>query len=105
LERDKALTLRALKELEFDHAMGKLSEGDFGEMRRRLRKRALRLMQQLEGRTAYRERIERDLESRLSELRTGAAPSGSAASTCLECGATNDADARFCKMCGHALQQ
>ena len=34
LERDKALTLRAIKELEFDHAMGKVSDNDFAEMRR-----------------------------------------------------------------------
>jgi hypothetical protein len=105
LERDKALTLRAIKELEFDRAMGKLSDGDFSDMRRRLRERALRLMHQLEGRTAYRERIERDLRSRLSGLGTGPLAGESAASPCLGCGTTNDADARFCKMCGHALQQ
>ena len=29
LERDKALTLRSIKELEFDHSMGKLSDADF----------------------------------------------------------------------------
>ena len=29
LEREKMLTLRAIKELEFDRAMGKLSEGDW----------------------------------------------------------------------------
>ena len=33
LERDKALTLRAIKELEFDRAMGKVAEPDFVEMR------------------------------------------------------------------------
>ena len=50
LERDKLLTLRSIKELEFDRAMGKVSETDFIEMRDRLRARALRLMRQLEGR-------------------------------------------------------
>ena len=33
LERDKMLTLRAIKELEFDRAMGKIAEGDFDIMR------------------------------------------------------------------------
>src|SRR5438552_15156725 len=32
LEREKLLALRAIKELEFDRAMGKLSEADFAEM-------------------------------------------------------------------------
>ena len=37
LEREKMLTLRAIKELEFDRAMGKLSDEDFQEMSGRLR--------------------------------------------------------------------
>jgi len=49
LEREKMLALRAIKELEFDHAMGKMSEPDFVEMSARLRSRALRVMKQLEG--------------------------------------------------------
>src|SRR4030095_15938794 len=43
LEREKALALRSLKELEFDRAMGKLSDRDFEEMSARLRARALAL--------------------------------------------------------------
>ena len=61
LERDKMLTLRAIKELEFDRAMGKLSEKDFDEMSTRLRQRALSLMKQVEQAGAYRAVIERDL--------------------------------------------
>ena len=40
LEREKLLTLRAIKELEFDRAMRKLSDEDFQEMSGRLRARA-----------------------------------------------------------------
>ena len=65
LERDKMLTLRAIKELEFDRAMGKIADGDFDVMRDRLRARALRLITQLDGAAAYREMIERDLAARL----------------------------------------
>ena len=61
LEREKMLVLRAIKELEFDRAMGKIADGDFDEMRDRLRARALRLIAQLDGAAAYREMIERDL--------------------------------------------
>jgi len=45
---EKALALRTIKELEFDRAMGKVSEADFAEMSGRLRARALRVMQQLD---------------------------------------------------------
>jgi hypothetical protein len=45
---EKALAMRTIKELEFDRAMGKMSEADFIEMSARLRARALRVMQQLE---------------------------------------------------------
>jgi len=45
---EKALALRTIKELEFDRAMGKVSEADFTEMAGRLRARALRVMQQIE---------------------------------------------------------
>ena len=61
LERDKALTLRALKELEFDRAMGKVAEPDFVELRGLLRQRAMRLIRQLEGGEVYKTLIERDL--------------------------------------------
>ena len=49
LEREKALTLRSIKELEFDRAMGKLSTQDFEEMAGRLRARALGIMKQLDA--------------------------------------------------------
>jgi hypothetical protein len=108
LERDKALTLRAIKELEFDYAMGKVADHDFAEMRDRLRLRALRLMRDLDGAAAYRVQIERDLAERLpSDGTTTAAPATGAppapSHSCTDCGTVNEADARFCKMCGHAL--
>src|SRR5262245_1768860 len=69
LEREKLLALRAIKELEFDRAMGKLSEDDFKEMATRLRSRAARLMGQLEAGDGYRSQIERELEKRLDDAR------------------------------------
>ena len=108
LERDKALTLRAIKELEFDKAMGKVSEADFVEMRDRLRVRAMRLMRQLEGGGIYRQQIEREVAARVENAggqAGGAAPPAVAvaAGTCVHCGTANDRDARFCKQCGERL--
>jgi hypothetical protein len=129
LEREKNLALRSIKELEFDHAMGKVSETDFEEMGSRLRSRAVRLLQQLDsGGSGYRELIERELAKRL--IRTGAtevepyiepvAPAEPEPATresvehasvgrdfsraaCASCGTPNDPDARFCKSCGTKL--
>jgi hypothetical protein len=109
LERDKMLTLRAIKDLEFDRAMGKIAEGDFDIMRDPLRARALRLITQLDGAAVYRELIERDVAARLAAepeaLGASAAPAARARGpACAECRTTNDPDARFCKGCGRPLQ-
>jgi hypothetical protein len=66
LEREKMLALRSIKELEFDRAMGKVSESDFQEMSGRLRARASRLMRQLDAGGGYREQIEGELANRLA---------------------------------------
>jgi pyruvate/2-oxoacid:ferredoxin oxidoreductase beta subunit len=98
LEREKALVLRSIKELEFDKAMGKLSESDFQEMSGRLRARATRLMRQLDAGGGYRAQVEQDLAKRLGE-----GPAPQAASFCSTCGTARDADAKFCKQCGAKL--
>ncbi len=117
LERDKLLALRAIKELEFDRAMGKLSEADFKEMAGRLRARAARLMRQLDAGAGYREQIERDLAKKIGERGAktssdeGSAKASSdernakasAERTCPSCDSRNDGDARFCKSCGARL--
>ena len=103
---------RAIKELEFDRAMGKVSPKDFDEMAGRLRSRAVTLMKQLdEGGSGYRELIERELKNRLrgagaldpANDAAGSAASLDAANTCA-CGTTNDIDAAFCKRCGTKLE-
>ena len=127
LEREKLLTLRTIKELEFDRAMGKLSDADWQEMSTRLRARAAGLMKQLDAATGYRDQIEKDLAKRLgppspqggygeprpSSPRSGSGvPSGGspqvsaeqeADRVCASCSTANDVDARFCKGCGAKL--
>jgi hypothetical protein len=100
LEREKMLALRSIKELEFDRAMGKLSDADWKEMSGRLRARVGRLMRQLDAGAGYRERIERELEKRLGEKPVATA---SSERVCASCATVNDADARFCKSCGRAI--
>ena len=109
LEREKLLTLRALKDLEFDKAMGKVSAADAAPMEARLRDRAMAIMRDLDGREAARARIEQELA-----VRNAAGPEPAAVSrgpraesahpiTCASCATSNDADARFCKSCGAKL--
>jgi hypothetical protein len=121
MEREKLLVLRSIKELEFDRAMGKLSDSDFADMSARLRSRAARLIRQLDqGASGYRELIERELARRLGHA---GAPSAGAEVTealpgdlvkaprevraleCPSCSALNDLDARFCKRCGERFPE
>lgn len=106
VEREKTLVLRSIKELEFDRAMGKVSEADFEEMGRRLRARAIRLMKQLDAEAVdLLAVIERELEERLGRSPEPAASAvgGVPKRTCGGCGISNDGDARFCKQCGAEL--
>jgi len=99
LEREKMLALRAIKELEFDRAMGKLSESDWQEMSGRLRTRAARLMRQLDAGSGYRDQVEQEVAKRLGAMQ----PEAPAARFCAACGTPRDADAKFCKNCGTRL--
>jgi hypothetical protein len=101
LEHEKTLALRSIKELEFDRAMGKVSEDDFREMSTRLRARAGRLIKQLDAGGGYRAQIERDLTKRMGA--TSEAPHRDHR-TCTRCSTENDTDARFCKSCGERLR-
>jgi hypothetical protein len=110
LERDKLMALRAIKELEFDRAMGKVSEEDFREMSTRLRARATRLMRQLDAGAGYRQRIESDVEKKIATIGARSAKASddwsakaSAERICAACETHNDGDAKFCKGCGQAL--
>jgi hypothetical protein len=121
LEREKTLALRSIKELEFDKAMGRVSEEDFKEMAGRLRLRAARLIRQLDAGAGYRQQIESELQKRMGDgaarlkparSESAAEPRSAPASAeredsaerlCASCDTANDADAKFCKSCGTKL--
>ena len=100
LEREKALVLRSLKELEFDFAMGKMAKADFDEMGRRLRARALGLMRQLDAGGGYREQIAKEVRQRLE---SDGSSRRHEIGVCGECATENEPDAKFCKNCGAKL--
>jgi len=106
LEREKALVLRSIKELEFDHAMGKIAKPDFDEMSARLRARAVGLMKQLDAGGGYRELIQKEVQHRLASAATTTEGEGSSRrreGLCEKCETQNDGDAKFCKNCGAKL--
>ena len=132
MEREKTLVLRSIKELEFDRAMGKVSDEDFVDMVGGLRSRAMSLIVQLDAgeEGGYLDLIERELRARLASLPDGGAVEpvpGSRGSNgpepapapevreagftavvirtaCSVCETANESDARFCKQCGQPLE-
>ena len=110
IEREKMLVLRSIKELEFDRAMGKVSESDFAEMDDRLRRRAIGLMRQLDaGETDYRQMVLRDVEARLAKKKASSPLMETEVVEevdlrCFTCDVVNESDAKFCKSCGKKLK-
>lgn len=106
LEREKQALLKALKELDFDHQMGKVSDKDFADISATYRGRAIRVMRQLDdaGRD-YESMIAADLAKKVAA--GGAQPAAPEKAPeqdkCAKCGTRNDNDAEFCKKCGNKL--
>jgi ribosomal protein L40E len=107
LEREKQSLLKALKELDFDHQMGKVSDKDFNDISATYRARAIRVMRQLDdaGRD-YEAMIAKDVADRAGKQTGNRKPeTGNRKSMdeCEKCGTKNDSDAEFCKKCGSKL--
>ncbi len=91
LEQDKGTVLRAIKDLEFDYGMKKVSDADYEDMLGRLKQRALLIMEQLD-------QIPPDAPRTHASRATVAGTT-----TCSRCRTTNESDAKFCKQCGERL--
>lgn len=69
---EKRSLLKAIKEIEFDHEMGKMSEADAAELTRFYRHRAIEIIKALESEggdasaVSVREQIEREVKARLA---------------------------------------
>ena len=129
LEREKQSLLKALKDLEFDHAMRKISTDDFTDFTARYRARAIQILKQLDASDLdYRALVEKDLAAQLRKpeekavkpvdvdsvavpmpeheqenvaVQEKAKSVGPALRwSCSSCATANDPDALFCKRCG-----
>lgn len=70
LEKEKKALLKAIKEAEFDHAMGKLSQADADQLIQNYRARAIEVIKQIDridsGQAgSVREQIQREVQARL----------------------------------------
>jgi len=130
-EEQKRAVLRALKDLEYERSVGKISDDDYHEYAARYRAEAKRLIQGLEENLAEgRQQVEAELARRLvkkaakaPEIAGAAAEAGDeaepesepssapsepnqsapASRNCPACEVKNELDARFCKACGKSM--
>jgi hypothetical protein len=97
LTHEKQLVLKAIREIEHDYQMRKISEPDYKELSSRYRARAMRLIREIDAGDDFRGLIEQELKTRLGALQAAASRK------CPTCSTGNEPDARFCKKCGGAL--
>lgn len=127
-EEQKRSVLRALKDLEFERSVGKISEPDYLEFSARYREEAKRLIAVVDQSLGpVQELAEKLVLSRLSQSGLGSfpkeqvfpdsepeakaeppvgekpPPESPEPQICAGCETTNDWDARFCKHCGAIL--
>jgi biopolymer transport protein ExbB/TolQ len=109
----KDSTLRALKDLEFDHQVGKLSEEDYTRFYERLSRQAVALIGQIEKVTPQISSLDEAVEAEIAKQRrvltprNGATKTVAAAPVATGTLATSPSDgtmATFCTECGIRLQ-
>jgi len=105
------VALRALKEIEFDRATGKLSDADYGQLKAKYTQEALAAMRGEGARDAV--SGERESPARAQCPEHGPRPEkdaqfcsecgrrlGTAQAYCARCGTALEDDARYCNRCG-----
>lgn len=98
----RRVALTALRDLEYDRAMGKLDERDYGQLKAELSREALRHLEREDedgdaGPPV--DRASRELEAEIAELRRAIR----AGMQCAACDHLNRLGARFCARCGERL--
>jgi hypothetical protein len=100
-------TYSAIKDLENDHAMGKLSDSDYRSLRAKYETKAVAILQELDNLNGSKSKghsaVSADdaIEREVGRLRRATA-NGSLA--CAKCGTPHAADDVFCAKCGASLR-
>ncbi len=96
-QRDNLLA--AIKDIEFDYEMGKISKEDFEQIREQYRRQAIDLFKRIDaarGQSIPRQKLETELQLLRQQRGGGSRP-------CPACGAPAPATHRFCSHCGEKL--
>jgi predicted nucleic acid-binding Zn ribbon protein len=97
-ESPKIQALLALKEIEFDRATGKLSDEDYGALKKRYAHAALAAIEAEDAEVEEAEKAGGDpAEAAIQRARAGARKA------CPTCGPRPEADSAFCSSCGKPL--
>jgi RNA polymerase subunit RPABC4/transcription elongation factor Spt4 len=98
LQRAKESSYSAIREIEFDYNMGKLSDEDYHELREKYRSQAISILKEIDE--IGEEDIEEEVEREIASLRNV----GEAVS-CPKCLTVNPLDSKFCGNCGTSLAE
>ena len=99
LVEEREALLDAIRELDFDHRMGKVEEEDYRETRSRYENRAVELMRVIDENAGPTPGIEDRIEEEIAALRN------KDTAACAGCGCATPEGARFCPQCGAALAE
>lgn len=97
----------AIKDLENDHALDKLSDADYRSLRAKYEAKAVAILQELDHVVGSHPRAARDddaVEREIARLRRAAAPAERGALKCGKCGTPHAAEDVFCAKCGASLR-
>jgi hypothetical protein len=101
LEHDRELAMQGLRELEFDHEMGKLDERDYRELKQSLEGRALAAMSAIAHLGAP---VGPSVRRRKASAGSAASATNGRAAFCPQCGVRVGASKRSCAACGAVLE-
>ncbi|MEE9610484.1 MAG: zinc-ribbon domain-containing protein [Desulfatiglandales bacterium] len=111
LEKQKEDVYAAIKEMDFDFGMGKISEEDYQELRSQYKAKALEIMKEAD-RVDKKDDMDAAIEREVQRLREKKAPkkkkgdkkeTGVQINFCPHCGTKVGQSHKFCKGCGKSL--
>jgi hypothetical protein len=103
LEHEKVAVLRALKDLEYEKAVGKISDADFDALTKQYRARAVEILASIDRDLApWRKKAEQAIAKRLRQEPEPETPVP-ARGACVDCATPLDPDSVFCKKCGRRV--
>lgn len=109
LEAEKNQIYAHIKDLEFEHAMGKIGDDEFHGIREQYKQRVVPVIREMDYLNNLESRLEADIESAVGRLRSGGAVSlpvdaaGPSRKPCPSCNGMNEPSNRFCGHCGASL--